>query len=131
MTNPTQPTAEATSRAEFEATPLPCPFCGGTSIDRTDGFTAICNDCLAEGPVPLVERGPALAVAAWNRRTPADDARDAARYRKLREGDDESVIDSIYPFSTWENTHWLKRGKTLDAARAASTIAQEAPSKAP
>ena len=48
---------------------------------------------------------------------------DAERYRALRDGEDESAIDSIFPFSLWENTHWLKRGKHLDkvadAARAA------------
>lgn len=43
-------------------------------------------------------------------------AKDAARWRALRDGDDESVIDSIYPFSIWENTHWLKRGQALDKA---------------
>lgn len=45
-----------------------------------------------------------------------EDRRDAERYRALRNGDDESAIDSIYPFSIWENTHWLKRGAKLDEA---------------
>ena len=37
-----------------------------------------------------------------------------ARYRWLRDSDDESIIDSVYPFSMWENTHWLKRKDALD-----------------
>jgi len=75
--------------------------------------------------------GP-LAEIDWD--TPAVGAyeRDAARYRAIRDSDDESVIDSIYPFSTWENTHWLKRGDALDKfADAACSPTEQQPKDMP
>jgi hypothetical protein len=54
----------------------PCPFCGGTSIDVSDGFAACCNNCLADGPIQIGERGPAAAAKYWNYRAP-----DAAQAR--------------------------------------------------
>jgi len=40
--------------------------------------------------------------------------KDAERYRAIRNGTDESCINSVYPFAIWESTHWLKRGEVLD-----------------
>ncbi len=71
------------SEASERETLLPCPFCGGEpSADRfyAAGVYFGCNRC-------DVWR---LGAAEWNRRSPApaaqsDDARDAARYRWIRE----------------------------------------------
>ena len=64
-----------------------CPFCGGQGYWRQGrcepSFYVACKACEAIGPVTVTLD---TAIAAWNRRAPGgEDARDAGRYRWLRE----------------------------------------------
>lgn len=72
----------------------PCPFCGGTEIDRegtvtelrgNTAYQATCGKCQSTGPAAIKPRG---AEIKWNtraERTPEEDAKDAQRYRFLRD----------------------------------------------
>jgi Lar family restriction alleviation protein len=53
-----------------------CPFCGwpGVLIVKPEYAWVECSDCAADGPIE--DTGP-LAIAAWNRRAPASQARPA------------------------------------------------------
>ena len=70
MVAPPEP-EEAMSEKEFRDDLAPCPFCGETAMGWTQGsigFSVICSECAAEGPIEPTQDD---ADAAWNRRTPA------------------------------------------------------------
>lgn len=69
----TNKASDSTSGAGMEL--KPCPFCGGKSIDVSDGFSACCNTCLADGPIQIGERGVEAAARYWNQRVPTDASR--------------------------------------------------------
>jgi len=52
----------------------PCPFCGSGRMEVKLGkvrYSMMCKNCFAEGGSASTEEG---AIAAWNRRTPANEA---------------------------------------------------------
>ncbi len=69
---------------------FPCPFCSGGGIfhqteewlNRTHHYL-LCSSCGMRGPLAASE---AEAIAKWDEQDTQRDARDAARYRWIRDG---------------------------------------------
>lgn len=81
-----------------EATPLPCPFCGGKRVQLVTGSTfrwraLACADCGAQCGEVRAQRDEAMAaaMAAWNTRASPDERERHDERSLLRELRDELV----------------------------------------
>jgi len=98
----------------------PCPFCGGTDLDRAGRGPmkcwVECLGCTSEGPFGET---PAAAIAAWNRRAADDDppvTRKELAYlllsvMRLLEGNTQGGEDRMRVKHLWRCTYTLGRGE--------------------
>ena len=93
---------------------LPCPFCGGTPVrdGRSDDVRVRCEGgCKAVGQTfyfdseddDAIEKAEADAIAAWNRRAPAQPAQEPVAWRDHVE----------HRIRTWKQRHMNKSGDLL------------------